>query len=82
MILVEFGKQGGLGFRQRLIGLPRDVGFRFQMAIGAYMQEFVAALDEDATDEETSMAVSGIFLTAHQRDAKLCDSAFKALHAG
>jgi hypothetical protein len=82
LILVEFGKQGGLGFGQRLIGLARDVGFRFQIAIGAYMQEFVAALDEDATDEETSMAMSGIFLTAHQGNSKLCESALQAVDTG
>jgi hypothetical protein len=82
LILVEFGEQGRLGFCQRLIGLPRDVGFRFQMAVCANMQEFVAALDENPADQQTPMAMSRVFLAAHQGDAKLRNSALQSLYAG
>jgi len=52
-----------------------------QLPIAADVQQIGSALNKDAADEQTAMAVGGVFLAAHNCDAEAVGSAFEATDA-
>jgi hypothetical protein len=77
LVLVEFGKERGLCADQRLAGFSgyRLVGF--QAAVAANVLHGVAALSEDAANEQAAMAVGGVFFAADQGHAEAFHAALK-----
>jgi hypothetical protein len=58
--------------------LGGDFGLGFHAPVAADVEHGVAALGEDAADEQAAMAVGRVFLAAKQRHAKALHSGFKA----
>jgi hypothetical protein len=81
LILVQFGKERGLLESQRLIRRRSSSDSVSMMPVGADVEQFVVALDEDAANEQAAMAVGGVFFAAHQGHAKLRHAALQALNA-
>jgi hypothetical protein len=56
-----------------------DLGFVIDLAVGANMEQSVAAFGEDAADEQAAMAMGWVFFAAHEGDSKLRHSTLQAL---
>jgi hypothetical protein len=50
-----------------------------QPSIGTNVEQFMAALDQNAPDEQAAVAVGRVFFAAKQRNAKFRDAAFQPL---
>jgi len=77
LVLVEFRKERGLGVDERLAGFSGNRLVGFQAAVAANVEHGVAALSEDAADEQAAMAVCGVFLAAEQGDAEALNAGLK-----
>jgi hypothetical protein len=77
LILVEFREECGLGVDERLACFRGHRLIGFQATVAANVEHGVAALSENAADEQSSMAVGWVFLAAKQGDAEALDAGFK-----
>jgi len=81
LVLIQFGKQGRLRGNQSFPGSLRDLQLRLEAAVRADMQQFVAALDQNAANQQAAMAVRRVFLAAHQGHSELRHTAFQPFNA-
>jgi hypothetical protein len=77
LILVEFREECGLGVDERLACFRGHRLIGFQATVAANVEHGVAALSENAADEQSSMAVGWVFLAAKQGDTEALDAGFK-----
>jgi hypothetical protein len=78
LVLVEFREECGLNANQRLAGFSCHRLVGFQTAVAANVEHGVAALGENAADEQAAMAVGWVFLAAKQGYTEAFHAGLKA----
>jgi hypothetical protein len=78
LVLVQFSKESRLFVHERFSGRCCHFGVRLEATIAADMQGLVPVFSKDSADEESPVAVRGIFFAAHEGNFETGDA---VLHA-
>jgi hypothetical protein len=82
LVLVQLCKQRRLLVHEIFSGSGGNFGVGFQAPVSADVQNLMASFDKYPANQQTPVAVCGIFFAAHQCHAEVRHPALEALNSG